>query len=62
MKLKRLQIVTIVIAFSIGVALGTLSEKAHHVRSILKFINVSHWTRTWKQPTAISEAGILEKH
>lgn len=58
MKLKKAQIVTIIVAFILGVAAGFLLEKGYGVRTILNAIGMSSRTET----TGTSEGSIPEKY
>lgn len=58
MKLKKAQIVTIVVAFSIGVASGFLLENGSGIRTILNTIGMTSRTET----TGTSEGSIPEKY
>lgn len=58
MKLKKAHIITVIVAFIIGVVVGNLLEKGYGVKTILKAIGVGSQSQT----TATSEDSIPEKY
>jgi hypothetical protein len=62
MKLKKLYNVRIVVAFAIGLTLGTLLEKGYGVKNILKFIDLRYQTSFQLQTAKTIEGSIPEEH